>query len=243
MGAPPLGASWSAFCVFFQHYLLVALLIRFCYWLLRLRLLLVSCPFFYRSVMTSWFRLPRHLENGEIVIGGVASCCFPLRSFTTRFTCRELSRLDATEHRTVAKYSSWGLTIEWNTVWWNLSLWQFIRPIRDTNWLIAHGYYPPQIVFFASILTSILCVTVAGPSRCICLRNAWWRGTSSWFTVLSPNLVAHPLCRSSLATSSPSRSHPLSRVLLGSSVIAYGSPATIGVLTRPPSSSALCCRA
>ena len=147
MSAPPLGALWSAFCVFFSNItcglpLPVALLIRFCYWLLCPRLLLVSCLLFYRSVMTSWFRLPWRLENGEIVVGSVASSCCPLRSLTTRFAYRELSRLDAPEHRTVAKYSSCGLTVEWNTVWRNLSLWQFIRPIRDTNWLIAHGVLP-----------------------------------------------------------------------------------------------------
>ena len=235
---------------FFQHYLQVSFNVCTVDQVLLLAApsptALSLLPPFYRSVMTSWFLLPRHLENGEIVVGSVASPCCPLRSLTTRFTYRELSRLDAPEHRTVGKYSSWGLTVEWNTVWRNLSLWQFIRPIRDTNWLIAHGILPTvdrllrfhidvEPLCHCGQPESLLHLFIECP-----LQNAWWPGTSSWFTVLSPKSVAHPLRRSSLATSSPSGSHPLSRVFLESSVIAYGSPATVGVLTRFPSSSALC---
>ena len=31
---------------------------------------------------------------------------------------------------------------DWPTVWSNFHLWRFIRPVRDTNWLIAHGILP-----------------------------------------------------------------------------------------------------
>ena len=40
------------------------------------------------------------------------------------------------------KYCSWGMDVEWNTVWGNLHLWRFLRPARNTNWLIAHGVLP-----------------------------------------------------------------------------------------------------
>ena len=32
--------------------------------------------------------------------------------------------------------------MDWPTVWSNLHLWRFIRPVRDTNWLLAHGVLP-----------------------------------------------------------------------------------------------------
>ena len=99
-------------------------------------------PPFYRSVMTSWFGLPRRLEDGSIVVGAAASSSCPLASLTVRFSYRQLSRAARTEHRCVAKYRSWGITVDWPTVWSNLHLWRFIWPVRDTNWLLAHGVLP-----------------------------------------------------------------------------------------------------
>ena len=43
----------------------------------------------------------------------------------------------STEHRCVVKFRAWGIEVHWETVWSNLHLWHFIRPVRDTNWLIA----------------------------------------------------------------------------------------------------------
>ena len=98
-------------------------------------------PPFYRSIMESWFRLPRSLDNGVIVIHGFRSVC-PVHDLSARFAYRELSRLDSTEHRCVQRYRSWNLAIDWNAVWSNLHLWRFIRPVRDTSWLVAHGILP-----------------------------------------------------------------------------------------------------
>ena len=92
--------------------------------------------------MESWFRLTRSVENGEIVVSGPGASFCSIRSITTRYIYRQLSRLDLLEHRCVAKFRTWGLTVEWRTVWLNLHLWNFIRPVRDTNWLIAHAVLP-----------------------------------------------------------------------------------------------------
>ena len=43
----------------------------------------------------------------------------------------------STEHCCVLKFRAWGFEVHWDTVWSNLHLWRFIRPVRDTNWLIA----------------------------------------------------------------------------------------------------------
>ena len=32
--------------------------------------------------------------------------------------------------------------MDWKTVWLNLHLWRFLRPVRDTAWLIAHAILP-----------------------------------------------------------------------------------------------------
>ena len=63
-------------------------------------------PPFYRSVMTSWFRLSPRIENSEIVIAGSDTSFFPLRSLSVSFVFQQLSHLDKTEHFCVAKYSS-----------------------------------------------------------------------------------------------------------------------------------------
>jgi hypothetical protein len=99
-------------------------------------------PPFYHSVMSSWFRLSRSLEDGKIVINGSGTSSCPLESLSAKFVYREFSRLDRKEHRCVAKYHCWGLTVDWRKVWLQLHLWRFIRPVRDTSWLIAHGILP-----------------------------------------------------------------------------------------------------
>ena len=81
------------------------------------------------------------MENGTIFVEGPNTSC-PLSSLTVRFVYRQLLRLHCPVHRCVDRYRSWGIVVEWATVWSNLHLWRFIRPVRDTNWLIAHGILP-----------------------------------------------------------------------------------------------------
>ena len=98
-------------------------------------------PPFFRSVMMAWFRLSRRLENGNIVVDGSGSVV-PLASLSVRLAYRQFSHLAPEDHRCVAKFREWGIPVEWSSVWSNLHLWRFVRPVRDTNWLIAHGVLP-----------------------------------------------------------------------------------------------------
>ena len=98
-------------------------------------------PPFFQSVMLAWFRLSRRLKNGNIVVDG-SSSVVPLASLSVRFAYRQFSRLAREDHRCVAKFRSWGMPVEWSSVWSNLHLWRFVRPVWDTNWLIAHGVLP-----------------------------------------------------------------------------------------------------
>ena len=131
---------------FFKHHLRVAFAGRPVHQILLLTALsktaLALLPPFYRSVMRAWFRLSRREENGELVIVGSNNSFCPLRNLSVRFLYQQFSRLDYAPHRRVAKFSSWGLAVDWPTVWSNFHLWRFIRPVRDTNWLIAHGILP-----------------------------------------------------------------------------------------------------
>ena len=71
---------------------------------------------------------------------GSSSC--PVGLLSIRFVYQQLSRLDHREHRCVTLYRGWGLPVDWTTVWLNLRLWRLTRPVRDTNWLVAHGVLP-----------------------------------------------------------------------------------------------------
>ena len=92
--------------------------------------------------MSSWFRLSRCLDARGIMIRGPGSSFCPVSSLSVRFVYKQLSRLDHREHRCVALYRGWNLSVDWPLVWLNLRLWRFTRPIRDTNWLVAHGVLP-----------------------------------------------------------------------------------------------------
>ena len=92
--------------------------------------------------MSSWFRLSRCLDARGIMIRGPGSSFCPVFSLSVRFVYQQLSRLDHREHRCVALYRGWHLSVDWPIVWLNLRLWRFTRPIRDTNWLVAHGVLP-----------------------------------------------------------------------------------------------------
>ena len=131
---------------FFQHYLRVAFAGRPVSQILLLpapsRTALNLLPPFYRSVMSSWFSLSRRWEGDDIVVAGPGTTVCPLRSLTVRFVYRELVRLSNVAHRCVSKYETWGITVEWHSVWRNLQLWRYVREVRDTNWKIAHGILP-----------------------------------------------------------------------------------------------------
>ena len=138
------GDSPSTF--FFQHHLRAAFAGRSLHQIFLLpapsQTALNALPPFYRSVIVSWFRLPRFIDAGTIFVGSPSSYSRSLSTLTVAFVYRLLSTLARTEHRCVAQYQSWGMAVEWNTVWSNLSLWRFLRPVRDTNWLIPHGVLP-----------------------------------------------------------------------------------------------------
>jgi len=101
-----------------------------------------ALPPFYRSVMSSWFSLTRRLEDAEIVIAGPGSSHCTLHNLTANFVYRTLSAAQRTQHRSVGRYQSLGYQVEWQHVWGGLHLWRFIRPVRDTSWLIAHKILP-----------------------------------------------------------------------------------------------------
>ena len=101
-----------------------------------------ALPPFHRSVMASWFAFRRRLEDGDIIVEGPGSSFCLLRSLTARFAYRTLSTFQRTQHRCVAKFESLGFQVDWHHVWSGLHLWRFLRPVRDTSWLIAHGILP-----------------------------------------------------------------------------------------------------
>ena len=126
---------------FFKHHLRVAFAGRPVAQILLLsapsKTALALLPPFYRSVMRAWFRLSRRLENGELVIVGSNNSFCPLRSLSVRFPYQQFFSAGLCSHRCVAKFSCWGLVVDWPTVWSNFHIWRFIRSVRDTNWLIA----------------------------------------------------------------------------------------------------------
>ena len=128
------------------------------------------------------------MENGTIFVEGHRTSC-PLSSLTVQFVYRQLLRLHCPVHRCVERYRSWGLVVEWDTVWSNLHLWRFVRPVRDTNWLIAHGILPTAdrlARFGMSVDTACHCGAV---ETLLHLFTRWGssRGTSLSFIVLFPH--------------------------------------------------------
>lgn len=101
-----------------------------------------ALPPFYRAVMTAWFSLERQFVEGEYIVSGPKQTSMKLSVVTVKFVYGALSSLQRTQHRCVDKYSRWGLSVDWPTVWMNLHLWRFVRPIRDISWLVAHGILP-----------------------------------------------------------------------------------------------------
>ena len=89
--------------------------------------------------MAAWFGFHQRLEQDQVVIVGVRGPPCSLASLTTSFAYEQFSCLNRPDHRCLAKYSSWNLSMEWQTVWSNLQLWRFLHPVRDTNWMIAHA--------------------------------------------------------------------------------------------------------
>ena len=90
-------------------------------------------PPFYRSVMAAWFGFHQRLEQDQVVIVGAHGPPCSLGSLTASYAYEQLSCLNCPDHRCLDKYRSWNLSVEWRTVWSNLQLWRFLRPVRDTN--------------------------------------------------------------------------------------------------------------
>ena len=101
-----------------------------------------ALPPFYRSVMTSWFALKRRLEHNEIIIDGPGTSECALASLTASFAYRTFRASQRTQHRCVESFRSLGFHVDWQQVWSGLHLWRFLRPVRDTSWLIAHRILP-----------------------------------------------------------------------------------------------------
>ena len=101
-----------------------------------------ALPTFYRSVLTAWFALKRKFVDNEYVICGPRKSVFTLEQLSASFVYDTLSHQHRKQLRCVEKYANWGLSVDWSNVWLSLLLWRFIRPVRDTSWLIAHGILP-----------------------------------------------------------------------------------------------------
>lgn len=131
---------------FFRQYLTRAFPGRTVHQILLLRhppkYALDALPPFYRSVMTAWFSLPRSFEGGNYIVYRSTHSFVVLNEVSAQFVYAALSSAQRTQHRCVEKYRGWGLQVDWRTVWLNLHLWRFVRPARDTSWLIAHGILP-----------------------------------------------------------------------------------------------------
>jgi hypothetical protein len=80
--------------------------------------------------------------DNEYVICGPRQSVVTLEQLSASFVYDTLSRQHRKQHRCVEKYANWGLPVDWPNVWLSLLLWRFIRPVRDTSWLIAHGILP-----------------------------------------------------------------------------------------------------
>jgi hypothetical protein len=101
-----------------------------------------ALPPFYRSVVTAWFALERTFVDNEYVICGPRKSVVTLEQLSASFVYDTLSHQHRKQHRCVDKYANWGLPVDWSNVWLSLLIWRFIRPVRDTSWLIAHGILP-----------------------------------------------------------------------------------------------------
>ena len=173
---------------FFRHYLRAAFAGRSLDQILLLpapsQTTFNALPPFCRSVMVAWFKLP-HMDAGTIFVGSQGSSQ-SLAMLTVAFVYRLLSTLAHTEHRCVPQYCSWGLAVEWCTAWSNLSLWHFIQPVRDTNWLIA----------FSVLACPLIQRLIVGPSSplFIFLHSALWPAAFSVVLGSSQSLTVRSLC-------------------------------------------------
>ncbi|CAB3986640.1 Transposon TX1 uncharacterized 149 kDa [Paramuricea clavata] len=101
-----------------------------------------ALPPFYRSVMTAWFALERKFVDNEYNICGPRQSVVTLEKLSASFVYDTLYHQYRKQHRCVEKFANWDLPVDWSNVWLSLLLWRFIRPVRDTSWLIAHGILP-----------------------------------------------------------------------------------------------------
>ena len=96
-------------------------------------------PAFYQGVVQAWIDVKGKRTVEEWVVpGSELTSDIPLNKLTSRAAYLRLSQLQNMPHRCINKHPS----VEWPTVWTNLSCLLFVRPALDTSWLIAHGILP-----------------------------------------------------------------------------------------------------
>ena len=101
-------------------------------------------PPFYRSVVSSWTSLNASFESLSWAVPFSGSS-FPLSELTASKAYSILRSKSDTPHRCIDKYSTLGIgPLIWKQVWLLLDLWRFLRPVRDTNWLLFHGILPTK---------------------------------------------------------------------------------------------------
>ena len=137
-------------------------------------------PSFYRSVMAAWFGFHRRLEQDQVVLVGERGPPCPLGSLTASYAYEQLSCLNRPDHRCLAKYRSWNLSVHWQTVWSNLQLWR-----------LPMLYCPRLIVCLTLAFACRLLVIVVHPrpsficSPYVLLHCDWLLGTSPWYVGFS----------------------------------------------------------
>ena len=104
--------------------------------------LIKKLPPCYRGVLSAWVSLHGRNDQGAWVVPRPSGQLLPIEELTASTAYSLLRRSSAVEHRSVAKYTDWGITVQWQAVWASLHLWRFVRSVQDTAWLTFHGILP-----------------------------------------------------------------------------------------------------
>lgn len=104
--------------------------------------LIRKLPPFYASLLHTWVELGGTRVAQMWVIPRPNLDPLPVAELTARLTYSFLSCQHRAEHRAVEKFRALGIGVDWSHVWRSLSLWRFVRSVRDTAWLSFHGVLP-----------------------------------------------------------------------------------------------------
>ena len=99
-------------------------------------------PPFYRGILSSWVRLKCASANNQWVIPRPNLDPIPLPKLTAKIGYSLMTNAKSVEHRSVSKFRDLNIMVAWNTVWYSLRLWRFVRSVQDTAWLSFHGILP-----------------------------------------------------------------------------------------------------